>query len=97
MRQKLSLDGLFFKLLLASAILLSAICLGSESNAANAYGDKVFLRDGKHLYFGAQPASVPSGVITAVMEKDSILKEELSKIGKTLIFSPFLNGPETNN
>jgi len=48
------------------------------------------------IYIGTQPLYSPTGLISETMRRDSVLKEELSKLGFKIIFYPFLKGYDVN-
>ncbi|MBF0128206.1 MAG: ABC transporter substrate-binding protein [Magnetococcales bacterium] len=45
---------------------------------------------------GIQPLWLPSGIITEVMKRDGILREQLRREGMTIRFHPFLKGADVN-
>ena len=55
-----------------------------------------FKPDNQTIYFGTQPLYVPTGIITAVMKRDSILVEQLAELNKNIVFYPFLKGGDIN-
>jgi ABC-type taurine transport system substrate-binding protein len=48
------------------------------------------------VYVGTQPLYVPTGLITATMRRDPVLKEELRKLGLKITFYPYMKGHDVN-
>lgn len=48
------------------------------------------------IYVGTQPLYAPTGLITEAMRRDSVLKEELQKLGVKIVFYPFMKGADVN-
>jgi len=100
-RHKFSLTPL---LLLTAALLLPVSALVMHSAGATVkdltnhpvYSAYKFKKDGKHIYFGTQPLTAPTGLICEVMKRDAILRKNLEHIGMEVVFYSFLKGPDTN-
>lgn len=69
----------------------------SENPALNpTYASYDFGKTEQILDFGIQPLWVPGGIETEVMRRDSILKDELSRLGFEIKFHPFIKGIDVN-
>ncbi len=60
------------------------------------YKDYIFSGEENVIDLGEQPLGIPASSITEVMERDNILKEELSRLGYSLNTHPFLKGNDVN-
>lgn len=71
--------------------------MSSENPALNpTYASYDFGKTEQILDFGIQPLWVPGGIETEVMRRDSILKDELSRLGFEIRFHPFIKGIDVN-
>lgn len=61
------------------------------------YSEYEFVNDEHVVRVGTQPLYFPTGLITEMMQRDNILHEELSKLGKEIRFFPFLKGNDVNH
>jgi len=55
-----------------------------------------FAKGPRVINFASQPLAVPIGVISEVMRRDRILRQELAKLGYEIRFLPFLKGNDIN-
>jgi hypothetical protein len=91
-------------LLLLSVLLLplpvSAVTAAREPDGDLArhplYSKFDFGKPSQRINFGAQPLSVPIGVIGEVMKRDRVLRNALGEIGFEIRFHPFLKGDDIN-
>lgn len=60
------------------------------------YSKYDFGKDANVIDFGVQPMGVPIGVLSAVMERDTVLIKALSEQGLKIRFHPFLKGADVN-
>lgn len=60
------------------------------------YKDYEFSDDKKVIEVGFQPLLIPTSLISEVMKRDKILKEELGKQGYSIKFHEFLKGDDIN-
>ncbi len=60
------------------------------------YKDYHFSQDNTVLDIGIQPLWVPTSIISEVMKRDNILREEMTSLGYSLNFYPFLKGNDVN-
>lgn len=60
------------------------------------YSQYQFSDNERTIKLGTQPLYFPTGLITAMMERDNILQSELSRLGRGIEFYPFLKGNDVN-
>ncbi len=86
-------------ILLASIISTPANVRADEASLSDhpLYSKYKFGQSGHTIDFGVQPISIPIGVISAVIEEDRLLLDELSAMGIEIRYHQFYKGSDLNH
>lgn len=83
------------RLLVVKSLMMAAVLFCSGLLQADAYFDRYGLTPASPAVdLGVQPLGYPSGVISAVMQRDRILKKALADAGRPLALHPFRRGAD---
>jgi ABC-type nitrate/sulfonate/bicarbonate transport system substrate-binding protein len=75
-------------------LLLAALCSGALADAPPYYASYGLVADSVAVDIGIQPLGYPSGVLTAVLRHDAILRQKLAALGQPLQTHPFHRGAD---
>lgn len=76
------------------SLLLATLCLGALADAPPYYASYGLASGSVAVDIGIQPLGYPSGVLTAVLRHDIILREKLATLGQPLQTHPFQRGAD---
>jgi ABC-type nitrate/sulfonate/bicarbonate transport system substrate-binding protein len=82
------------KIFLLALINLGTLCIATQVCAADYFEQYATGTDYSTIDLGVQPLGYPSGVITAVMQRDMILKKALAESKQSLKTYPFKRGAD---
>lgn len=74
-----------------------AVCTGTFAETAPYYASYELVKDSPSVDVGIQPLGYPSGVLTATLRHDGILREKLTSLGHSLQLHPFRRGADMLN
>ena len=74
-----------------------AVCTTSFAETAPYYASYGLVKDSATVDVGIQPLGYPSGVLTATLRHDAILREKLASLGQPLQLHPFRRGADMLN
>lgn len=78
----------------AALLLLPALALPAHVRSADYFDQYGLVAASPEIDLGTQPLGYPSGVISAVMQRDQIMAQALSKLGTPLKTYPFRRGAD---